>query len=298
MFAHTDGNTQTSEKKSSSREGQEGALLGPAAWPESLLAVAERLKTDPEYKRQKVLWVERETAETSMDYFARVATQASAGKARIIWRRGGNNALGVEGASNAPPGWIRVCIQGSPFWWRPNATKQYLERRGIDVMTARMSPPRTKAQGWLLLAKSDTKDMEQDHQWYENTTQVQIPVQRGAKRRPDERKYHDTEALESRIKVPETPAQRGTKRKSLDQKYEETLSSESRIEVPETPGPRDAKRSSELQEDTEPSVNRIEVLETPGLRGVKRRRGSCWRTLRSRRAELMVLVSRTTPSGE
>ena len=146
-------------------KGQEEALLGPAAWPESLLAVAERLKTDPEYKRQKVLWVERETAETSMDYFARVATQASAGKARIIWRRGGNNALGVEGASNAPPGWTRVCIQGSPFWWGPNATKQYLERRGIDVMTASMSPPRTKAQGWLLLAKSDTKDMEQDHFW-------------------------------------------------------------------------------------------------------------------------------------
>ena len=65
-------------------KGQEEALLGPAAWPESLLAVAERLKTDLECKRQKVLWVERETAETSMDYFARVATQASAGKARII----------------------------------------------------------------------------------------------------------------------------------------------------------------------------------------------------------------------
>ena len=77
-------------------KGQEEALLGAAAWPESLLAVAERLKTDPEYKRQKVLWVERETAESSMDYFARVPTQASTGKAMIIWRRGGNNALGME----------------------------------------------------------------------------------------------------------------------------------------------------------------------------------------------------------
>ena len=146
-------------------KGQEEALLGAAAWPESLLATAERLKTDPEYKRQKVLWVERETAETSMDYFARVASQASTEKARIVWRRGGNNALGVEGASNAPPGWTRVCIQGCPFWWGPNATKQYLERRGIEVMAASMSPSRTKAQGWLLLAKSDTQDMEQDHFW-------------------------------------------------------------------------------------------------------------------------------------
>ena len=71
----------------------------------------------------------------------------------------------MEGASNAPPGWTRVCIQGSPFWWGPNATKQYLERRGIEVMAASMSPPRTKAQGWLVLAKSDTKDTEQDHFW-------------------------------------------------------------------------------------------------------------------------------------
>ena len=137
--------------------------------------------------------------------------------------------------------------------------------------------------------------------WYDNSTQVQIPVQREAKRRPDERKQHDTEALESRIEVPETPAQRGTKRKPLDQKYEETHSSESRIEVPETlgqrrmrrrsdehkcvntdelecrievletPGLRGARRSSELQEDTVPSVNRIEVPETPGPLGVKRR---------------------------
>ena len=32
-------------------------------------------------------------------------------------------------------------------------------------MAGSMPPPRTKAQGWLLVAKSDTKDMEQDHFW-------------------------------------------------------------------------------------------------------------------------------------
>ena len=36
---------------------------------------------------------------------------------------------------------------------------------GLKVWQRSMSSPRTKAQGWLFLAKSDTKDMEQDHFW-------------------------------------------------------------------------------------------------------------------------------------
>ena len=111
-------------------------------------------------------------------------------------------------------------------------------------------------------------------QWYEDVTQVpEIPGQRGAKRRPDERKYHDTEALESRIEVPETPAHRGVKRSSDEQLQEDTETSVNRIEVPETPGLRRVIRRSEeqLQEDTEASESRIEVPETPGLRGVIRR---------------------------
>ena len=101
----------------------------------------------------------------SHDTSHRLSLILSRKKARIVWRRGGNNALGVVGAPNAPPGWTRVCSQSSPFWWGTNATKQYLERRGLEVMAASMSPPRTKAQGWLLLAKSDTKDLEQDDFW-------------------------------------------------------------------------------------------------------------------------------------
>ena len=146
-------------------KGQEEALLGPAAWQESLLAVAERLQTDPEYKRTKST-VGGKGNRRNVHGLLRQGTHASQhweSEDHLEERR---KQCAESGRSVQRTSRLDQSLHpGQPVLVGTNATKQYLERRGIEVMTASMSSPRTKAQGWLKLAKSDTKDMEQDHFW-------------------------------------------------------------------------------------------------------------------------------------
>ena len=73
------------------------------------------------------------------------------------------------------------------LWWGPNATKQYLERRGIEVMAASMSPPRNQSTGMAVTG-------EVGHQGHvESMTSRAENGKKGLPRMPRSQRWQETE---------------------------------------------------------------------------------------------------------